>query len=92
VRELAATVGVTQPTVTRALDALQRHGLVRREVSPKDRRCVLVALTEEGDRMLHAERERIEARRRELLSELSPEERRQAERLLGRLADLVERI
>jgi DNA-binding MarR family transcriptional regulator len=92
VRELAANVGVTQPTVTRALDALQRQGLVSRHVSSKDRRCVLVALTDQGDRILRAERARIEARRRELLSELSPQERGQAERLLGRLADLVERI
>jgi DNA-binding MarR family transcriptional regulator len=92
VRELADAAGVSQPTITRALDALQRQGLVTRAASPEDRRCVLVELTDEGRELLRAERERIEARRHELLAELAPEERRQAERLLMRLADLVERL
>jgi DNA-binding MarR family transcriptional regulator len=92
VRELARAAGVTQPTVTRALDGLQRHDLVRREASPRDRRCVLVDLTDSGRELLRAERERLAARRHELLAELSPEERAQAGRLLDRLAELVERI
>jgi DNA-binding MarR family transcriptional regulator len=92
VRELAEVAGVTQPTVTRALDGLQRQGLVRRVASPDDRRCVLVELTEQGDEVLASERARLDARRRELLAELSDDERRQVERLLLRLADLVERL
>jgi DNA-binding MarR family transcriptional regulator len=92
VRELADAAGVSQPTITRALDALQRQGLVTRAASAEDRRCVLVELTGEGRELLRTERARIEARRHELLGELSPEERRQAERLLVRLADLVERL
>ena len=92
VRELAEAAGVSQPTITRALDALQRQGLVTRAASPEDRRCVLVELTAEGRELLRTERERIDARRHELLAELSPDERRQAERLLVRLADLVERL
>jgi DNA-binding MarR family transcriptional regulator len=92
VRELARAAGVTQPTVTRALDGLQRHDLVRRVASPHDRRCVLVDLTDSGRELLHAERERLAARRHELLAELSLEERAQAGRLLDRLAELVERI
>jgi DNA-binding MarR family transcriptional regulator len=92
VRELADAAGVSQPTITRALDALQRQGLVTRAASPEDRRCVLVELTAEGRELLRTERARIDARRHELLAELSPEERAQAERLLVRLADLVERL
>src|SRR4051812_37534492 len=92
VRELARAAGVTQPTVTRALDGLERHDLVRREASPRDRRCVLVDLTDTGRELLRAERERLAARRHELLAELTPEERAQAGRLLDRLAELVERI
>jgi DNA-binding MarR family transcriptional regulator len=92
VRELARAAGVTQPTVTRALDGLQRHDLVRREVSAHDRRCVLVDLTDSGRELLHAERARLAARRHELLAELPADERAHAERLLERLAELVERI
>jgi DNA-binding MarR family transcriptional regulator len=92
VRELADGAGVSQPTITRALDALQRQGLVTRAASREDRRCVLVELTGEGRELLRTERARIDARRHELLAELPPEERMQAERLLLRLADLVERL
>jgi DNA-binding MarR family transcriptional regulator len=92
VRELADAAGVSQPTITRAVDALQRQGVVTRAASPEDRRCVLVELTDDGRRLLLTERARIDARRHELLAELSPEERVQAERLLVRLADLVERL
>jgi DNA-binding MarR family transcriptional regulator len=92
VRELADATDVSQPTITRALDALQRQGLVTRAASPEDRRCVLVELTADGRELLRTERARIDARRHELLGELSPDERRQAEWLLVRLADLVERL
>ena len=92
VRELAGSAGVTQPTITRAIDALQRQGLVTRTASPEDRRCVLIELTSDGHDLLRTERARIDARRHELLAQLSPEERVQAERLLVRLADLVERL
>jgi DNA-binding MarR family transcriptional regulator len=92
VRQLARAAGVTQPTVTRALDGLQRHGLVRREPSVSDRRCVHVELTGHGEAVLHAERARLAARRQEMLAELSEPERAQAARLLDRLAELVERI
>jgi DNA-binding MarR family transcriptional regulator len=92
VRELAEVAGVSQPTITRTLDVLQRHGLVTRTASPEDRRCVIVELTGEGRALLRTERARIDARRHELLAELTAEERAQAERLLVRLADLVERL
>src|SRR3954452_14634962 len=73
VRELARAAGVTQPTVTRALDGLQRHDLIKREADPHDRRCVLVDLPASGRELLHAERARLVQRRHELLAQLSPE-------------------
>src|SRR5919202_3386789 len=61
VRELADATGVSQPTITRALDGLQRQGLVTRASSREDRRCVLVELTAEGRELLRTERARIDA-------------------------------
>jgi DNA-binding MarR family transcriptional regulator len=92
VGELAASAGVTAPTATRGLDALEREGLVTRNTAPGDRRSVVVALTPEGRRMMLAERRRLDAKRRALFEQLEPEEREQAARLLARLAELVEEM
>ena len=48
--ELAAAVGVRQPTLTHHLDGLERSGLVTRARDPENRRVQQVALTpaEEG--------------------------------------------
>jgi DNA-binding MarR family transcriptional regulator len=48
VRALAAKLGVTKPVITRALDTMGRHGLVKRKRDPADRRNVLVQRTVGG--------------------------------------------
>ncbi len=48
VRGLARLLGVHKPVITRALDRLGRHGLVRRQKDPADRRSVLVQRTVKG--------------------------------------------
>lgn len=48
VRDLAATLGVTKPVVTRALDTMGRMELVSRRRDDKDRRNIRVARTVEG--------------------------------------------
>ena len=47
-KKIAATLGVTGPTVVRIIDALERKGLVRRTRDERDRRIVQVALTDLG--------------------------------------------
>jgi DNA-binding MarR family transcriptional regulator len=90
VGELAANAGVASPTATRMLDGLQREGHVKREASAHDRRCVALRLTPAGRRVAAAERDRYLAKGAELFAALEPDERAQAARLLGRLADLME--
>jgi DNA-binding MarR family transcriptional regulator len=92
VGELAAEAGVASPTATRMLDGLQRDGHVVREPAEHDRRCVALRLTPDGRRLVAAERDRYRAKGAELFAALEPEERAQAERLLGRLADLMEEL
>jgi DNA-binding MarR family transcriptional regulator len=48
VRGLAAALGVGKPAITRALDTLTRHGLVRRRRDEADGRNVLVQRTVRG--------------------------------------------
>jgi DNA-binding MarR family transcriptional regulator len=48
VRGLAAAFNISRPAVTRALDRLTEHALVRRKTDPADRRSVLVEVTKSG--------------------------------------------
>jgi MarR family transcriptional regulator for hemolysin len=48
-QELARSLGIEGPTLTRHLDSLERTGLVERRRDPSDRRAVQVELTEAGE-------------------------------------------
>jgi DNA-binding MarR family transcriptional regulator len=45
---LAEYEGLAQPTMTRLVEQAEKHGWVRRERAPEDRRVVLVSLTAAG--------------------------------------------
>src|SRR5215210_2630898 len=90
VRELSAAAGVSAPTATRMLATLEREELVERRACAGDRRVVHIALTAEGERRVAGKRERIDARRAEIFASLEPAERRQAARILERLAAAIE--
>jgi MarR family transcriptional regulator, transcriptional regulator for hemolysin len=47
-QELARSLGIEGPTLTRHLDSLERAGLVERRRDPSDRRAVQVELTNAG--------------------------------------------
>jgi len=88
--ELALAAGVSAPTATRMLTGLEREGLIERVPCEADRRVVHVNLTDDGRDRVLAARARGEAHRAEIFASLSAGERRQAARLLARLADAVE--
>jgi MarR family transcriptional regulator, organic hydroperoxide resistance regulator len=92
VGEVALAAGVAAPTATRMLDHLQRAGIVRRAHSTRDRRVVTVALTTQGHQLLARKRAQVAEKRRTLHDSLTPSEREQAERLLRRLAGLIEEL
>jgi DNA-binding MarR family transcriptional regulator len=54
--ELAEREQVQPPSMTRVLAALQRRGLLRREVHPGDRRQHLVSTTAAAERLLEEDR------------------------------------
>lgn len=49
---LGDMVGISPTSTTRLLDRLEGRGLVRRRAHPDDRRCVVIHLTPEGERVL----------------------------------------
>jgi len=87
---LAEAAGVAPPTATRMLDALQRKGFVERLRDGEDRRCVRVHATEAGVAAVLDRRGQRRARYARLFDGLGPGERREAARVLGRLAEVIE--
>ncbi|MBX6750913.1 MAG: MarR family transcriptional regulator [Micromonosporaceae bacterium] len=53
-RRLAELLATDTAGMTRLLDRLERHGLVRREADPSDRRSIRVALTASGQALIPA--------------------------------------
>jgi DNA-binding MarR family transcriptional regulator len=49
--QLAEKTLVTKGTLTGIVDRLEKKGLVRREVPPDNRRCFIIVLTAEGERV-----------------------------------------
>ena len=87
--DLARSLGIEGPTMTRHLDNLEQNGFVTRRRSESDRRAVHVELTEAGsaayERMLVA----VIALNKRLQAGFSRDELRQLDDVLKRLADNV---
>ena len=87
---LAELERVTPPSITRVVAALERDGLVRREVDESDRRVSRVAITPAGARLLRESRTRTAAylaRRLERLGEHDLSAVREALPVLERLLE-----
>jgi DNA-binding MarR family transcriptional regulator len=84
---LAVDVGVDRSRVSRHASRLEEAGLVRREPDPADRRSVLLALTDEGERFVAVMRERLAGRIGEALGSWPPEQARAFARDLRRFVD-----
>jgi MarR family transcriptional regulator for hemolysin len=87
--DLARSLGIEGPTLTRHLENLERNGFVRRERSETDRRAVRVELTDAGQaahaRMLGA----VIAFNRRLQAGLSSDDLRFLDHVLARLDENV---
>jgi DNA-binding MarR family transcriptional regulator len=82
---MAGMLRIAGPTATRAIDSLERRGLVAKERDPQDRRIVWLTLTREGAEVLDATRLRQEEWIRKLLQSLTPEEAEVLSNLLEKL-------
>jgi DNA-binding MarR family transcriptional regulator len=83
--ELGRRLGIEQPTVTKALQRLERAGFVQRERNPSDNRQVMVSLTSAGrDAYAPIRDARLELER-EWAGRLSSEDQQQLISLLMRV-------
>lgn len=85
--QLARALGVAAPTVSHILRRLEREGLVRREVDPRDLRRFRFSPTETGLFALAAAQECAGRALQARLERLDEEERRQLARLLDAMLD-----
>ncbi|GIG22362.1 MarR family transcriptional regulator [Cellulomonas chitinilytica] len=84
-REIATLTSSPGATLTKRLDRLHGAGLVERRTLERDRRGVLVSLSDEGRAVIDAALPEQAARERDLLADLTDDER-------TRLADLLARV
>jgi DNA-binding MarR family transcriptional regulator len=83
--ELADRLGIVPRSVTTVIDALEEAGLVRREIDPRNRRAILLLLTERGAGVRDDLREARRRAAEELFAPLSADDRKALAELLGRL-------
>jgi DNA-binding MarR family transcriptional regulator len=86
---LAATLGTTDATASRNVDALVRLGLVQRSPDDADGRGIVVDATSSGLATVHARRARLEALVARLVDRLGPEDGARFAGLLRELSGLL---
>jgi DNA-binding MarR family transcriptional regulator len=86
-RRLADVLSVSKASVTSALDTLERSGLLTRSPRPDDARMLVIALTEQGDRVVGEFLRWWSTNREKLwLDALTPDEELTLAHLLGKIA------
>jgi DNA-binding MarR family transcriptional regulator len=90
--QLARAAELNPASVTGMLDHLEREGIVTRRRSERDRRSVLVALTETGREMLDAKRERWRSIWNDHLHTFPPEDLAAAGRVLRRISAMLDEL
>jgi DNA-binding MarR family transcriptional regulator len=87
VHDLAEALDVSQSTVTRMCDRLDRKGLIVRERPQDNRRTVVVTISPPGTHLVDAVTRRRRADIRAILRKMTPDAR---ERLVGSLREFSE--
>ncbi len=87
--ELARRYNVTNPTMTRIVDELVKKGLVERRPDKRDRRCILLELTEAGRELAAVAHAHGRKALVEYLQPLSNEELADVTRAFGHLRRLL---
>ena len=85
--DLAARMGSSAPTASRAVDALTEAGLVERLTDPTDRRALHIELSGEGRARVERRRARVGDAFRPAAAGMPEADRQRLADLLARLAD-----
>jgi DNA-binding MarR family transcriptional regulator len=85
--ELADHLGIVPRSLTTVVDALEKAGLVRREIDPDNRRAIRLHLTEHGAAVRDDMREARRRAAEDLLAPLTDKDRKALLQLLSRIDD-----
>jgi DNA-binding MarR family transcriptional regulator len=88
--DLSETLGITTASVTALIDRLARVGYVRRQSHPRDRRSVLVTLTEAGTREVRTLFDLLTSDVESALSGMAPAEQQAVGRFLQHITGCFE--
>jgi DNA-binding MarR family transcriptional regulator len=80
--ELADQLGIVPRSLTRVIDTLENAGLVRREIDPRNRRAILLHLTDRGTAVRDDMREARRRAAEDLFAPLTVEDRKTLTELL----------
>jgi DNA-binding MarR family transcriptional regulator len=83
--ELADRLGIVPRSLTTVVDALEDAGLVRREIDARNRRAILLRLTDRGEAVRDELREARRRAAEDLFAPLSAEDRKTLADLLTHL-------
>ena len=83
--EIADRLGIVPRSLTTVIDALEEDGLVRREVDPRNRRAILLHLTDRGTAVRDELREARRRAAEDLFAPLGDADRETLGGLLTRL-------
>ena len=89
--ELAEEMDVERPTMARLVDAMECGGLVRREVSPQDRRIRNVVLTEAAQGEVQALRALSKALREDVVAGIPQDDLDIADRVICQMIENIGR-
>ncbi len=83
--ELARTLDVRPPTITKTISRLEEQGFVARQASRTDGRQIAVKLTDAGREVLGAMTKAVAKAEKQALKGLKKKERKQLEKILGKI-------
>lgn len=83
--QLQETMGIRQSSMSELVQKLEEQDLIVRERSDRDRRQILISLTDAGREELRANDEKRSLQAQQLLNSLSEGEQEQLSMLLGKL-------
>lgn len=88
--ELSGVMGISTARVAAMLNAMEEKGLILRQISPKDRRKIVVTLTAQGRERVQARQEQLLRDTQAMLMELGEHDATEYLRIIGRLIGLME--
>jgi DNA-binding MarR family transcriptional regulator len=87
-QDLSQSLGLYAPQMVSLIDGLEQRGLVKRLISPTDRRRHVLSLTPSGGELLKSASKIAENLELELFSSITEDDRARFEELIGRLEAL----